>query len=52
MKLSKQCKARIKRMSASEKKQLVKAANFLADTECISNGRYAAIARTCHNAKY
>jgi len=48
MKLSKQAKARIKRMSASEKKQLVKAASLLADEECISHKRWLAISRTCH----
>jgi hypothetical protein len=47
MKLSKQAKARIKRMSSAEKKSLVKSASFLADVECISNARYLAIKRTC-----
>lgn len=47
MKLSKQAKARIKRMSASERKKLVIAASLLADTECISAARYMAIHRTC-----
>ena len=47
MKLSKMAKARIKRMSASEKKSLVKASALLADCEIISSGRYVAIARTC-----
>jgi len=49
MKLSKQAKARIKRMSASERKSLVKSASFMADVECISNARYLAIKRTCQN---
>jgi len=46
MKLSKQAKARLKRMSASEKKAIKKAADLLADCECITNQRYSAIART------
>lgn len=49
MKLSKNCKARIKRMSMAEKKKLKASARFLADEECISNGRYMAIARACNN---
>ena len=47
MKLSKSAKARIKRMSAADKKALVKAANLLADYDCITAGRAFAIARTC-----
>lgn len=47
MKLSKQAKARIKRMSSAEKKSLVKSAAFLADTECITHERFRAIERTC-----
>lgn len=49
MKLSKQAKARIKRMSMAERKSLVKQAAFLADVECISNARYMAIKRTCNS---
>ncbi len=52
MKLSKSAKARIKRMSAAEKKSLVKSAAFLADCECISAARYVAIARTCSKSSY
>ena len=52
MKLSKMCKARIKRMSSAEKKQLVKSAAFLADCEVISSARYIAVARTCNGSKY
>ena len=47
MKLSKAAKARIKRMSSSEKKALIKASLLLADSECISNDRYLAIHRCC-----
>jgi hypothetical protein len=50
MKLSKSAKARIKRMSSADKKALVKAANFLADVDCITAERAAAIARTCRSA--
>jgi len=46
MKLSKSAKARIKRMSASEKKAIHKAATLLADNDCISHARWAAISRT------
>lgn len=46
MKLSKQAKKRFKRMSASERKAVLKAAELLADTEAISSGRYEAIRRT------
>jgi len=46
MKLSKAAKARIKRMSAADRKALVKAANMLADSDCITADRAAAIART------
>ena len=49
MKLSKAAKARIKRMSSGDKKALVKAANFLADVECITADRAATIARTVRN---
>lgn len=47
MKLSKSAKARIKRASATERKQLIKAAAMLADYECITPERYVTIARTC-----
>jgi len=47
MKLSKSAKARIKRMSASERKACVKAAFMLADAEMITPARAHAIARTC-----
>jgi hypothetical protein len=46
VKVSKAAKARIKRMSVAEKKSLVKAANLLADNDCISDKRFVAIART------
>ena len=48
MKLSKGAKARIKRMSASERKSLLKAAALLADAEVISDSRFTAIRRTLH----
>lgn len=46
MKLSKGAKARIKRMSASELKAVMKAAVLLADAEIISSSRCDAIMRT------
>jgi len=45
VKLSKNAKARIKRMSASERKALQKAACLLADNDVISSGRYSAVMR-------
>ena len=45
MKLSKNAKARIKRMGSAEKKKLKSSARFLADEDCISNASYMAIAR-------
>ena len=50
MKLSKQAKARIKRMNSSERKALIKASALLADCEIISSSRFAAIARTCNGS--
>jgi len=52
LKLSKAAKARIKRMSASERKALVKAAQMLADAEIITSDRYAAIYRTCAKGSF
>jgi hypothetical protein len=46
LKLSKAAKARIKRMSATDKKAAAKAAILLADAEMISSSRCAAILRT------
>lgn len=46
MKLSKNAKARIKRMSATERKSMAKAAVLLADAEMITSARCAAILRT------
>lgn len=46
MKLSKAAKARLKRMSMTEKSQIKKAAGLLADAEVITHDRYMAIART------
>tara|TARA_R110002012_G_scaffold211793_3_gene382732 strand:- start:681 stop:848 length:168 start_codon:yes stop_codon:yes gene_type:complete len=45
VKMSKEAKARIKRMSQAEKKALLKAAAMLADCDAITNGRYLAIRR-------
>ena len=47
MKMSKTAKARLKRMTAGEKKACMKAARLLADCELITDARYVAIARTC-----
>lgn len=47
MKLSKAAKARIKRMSAAEKKAIYKAATLLADNEIITHQRWVAVSRTC-----
>jgi len=49
MKLSKSAKARIKRMSKSERSACIKAVNILADAEMITLQRTAAILRTLHN---
>lgn len=46
MKLSKAAKARIKRMSAGEKKDALKAAALLADCMIITDDKFAAIKRT------
>lgn len=51
MKLSKQAKSRIKRMSAADRKATLKAAGILADCEVISSERYAAVYRTCNSNK-
>jgi len=50
MKLSKLSKARIKRMSSTERKQLCKAAALLADNDVITNDRYMAMMRVCKSA--
>lgn len=52
MKMSKGAKARIKLMSAAEKKQLAKAARLLAETECITMKRAHSIIRWSHKAGY
>lgn len=46
-KASKAAKARLKRMSMTEKKAVHKAAALLADCELITNARYMAIMRAC-----
>ena len=50
MKLSKSAKARIKRMSAADKKKLAAAARFLADYDCITAERAVAVMRTCNSS--
>jgi len=45
--LSKSAKARMKRMNMAELKALEKAARMLADAECITSSKYAAIYRWC-----
>lgn len=45
VKLSKSAKARLKRMSASERKAVFKAATLLADETIITHGRWQAVAR-------
>jgi len=47
MKLNKASKARIKRMSASDRKKILAAALLLADAEIITSGRYMAVHRIC-----
>lgn len=50
MKLSKAAKARIKRMTLAERKQLLKAATLLADNEVITHSKWASISRTLHSS--
>jgi len=45
VKLSKDAKARIKRLTSAERKTLLKAACLLADNDVISAGRYSALMR-------
>ncbi len=52
VKSSKASKARLKRLSASEKKAVIKAAILLADNECITEQRFRAIARACDYPKF
>ena len=47
MKLSKQAKARIGRMSSRELKEVVKAARLLADNDVITSAKFKTIERTC-----
>ena len=50
VKVSKAGKARLKRMTAGDRKAILKAALLLADNECITSKRYEAIhrvARSC-----
>jgi len=52
MKLSKEAKARIKRMPAKRRGELAKAALTLADCNLITYQRYQAIARALNREKY
>jgi hypothetical protein len=52
MKLSKGCKARIKMMTAAEKKALAKCARTMAECEAISMKRAEAVIRWCNKAGY
>ena len=45
VKVSKASRARLKRMTAGERKAVIKAAGLLADNDCITSKRYAAIHR-------
>lgn len=45
MKLKKASKARIKRMNATDRKAILKAALILADAEIITSSRYMAVHR-------
>jgi hypothetical protein len=45
VKVSKMARARLKRMSSAERKQVQKAAVLLADNMCITSKRYDAITR-------
>ena len=45
VKVSKMARARFKRMSSAERKQVQKAAVLLADNMCITSKRYDAITR-------
>jgi len=50
--VSKTARQRMKRMTAGERKQVMKAARLLADNEVLSDKRYAALARlnkSCSN---
>ena len=46
-KASKAAKARLKRMSMTDKAKIKKAAAMLADCELITSARYSAILRAC-----
>jgi hypothetical protein len=50
MKVSKACKARIKRMTTAEKKALIKACALLADANLISDAKFTAIRRCMKTA--
>lgn len=49
--ISKAAKSRIKRMSASEKKAILKAATLLADAELISMNRWNAVEKHIHKCR-
>jgi len=50
VKLSKNAKARIKRMTAKERKELFTAVTLLANAEVISRGRWVAVLRAVNTA--
>ena len=52
MKLSKGAKARIKMMTAADRKKLSAAARFMAESEVITMSRGAAIIRWCNKGGY
>jgi len=52
MKLSKGAKARIKMMSAADRKKLCAAARVLAESETVSMQRAASIIRWCQKGGY
>jgi len=50
VKLSKSAKARIKRMTAKERKELFTAVTLLANAEIVSRGRWVAVLRAVNAA--
>jgi hypothetical protein len=47
VKLSKSCKARLKRMNSKDRKSTISACKLLADTEIVSAARCAAVIKYC-----
>ena len=50
MRLSKDAKARVKRLNGADRKSVMKAAQLLADNDMITSQRYLAIYRTLNNS--